>query len=66
MYHFSNNAEGAAYVSIFVSGVVGFAIYVGYQHFYMRPWITKHGWPVNEKRLETAVPAAAFASIGLM
>jgi DHA1 family multidrug resistance protein-like MFS transporter len=65
VYHFSWNAEGAAYVSIFVSGLVGFTIYVCYQIFYMGPWIAKHGWPVNEKRLETAVPAAFFASVGL-
>ena len=31
----------------------------------MRPWIAKNGWPVNEKRLEMAVPAALFTSIGL-
>lgn len=65
VYHFSFDAEGAAYVTIFIAGVFGFCVYVGYQLFYMGPWIRKNGWPVNEKRLETAIPAAATASIGL-
>jgi DHA1 family multidrug resistance protein-like MFS transporter len=65
IYNFSFVAEGTAFVSIIVAGVLGFAIYVCYQHFYMRPWIAKNGWPVNEKRLELAIPASFFASVGL-
>ncbi|KAI5474750.1 hypothetical protein MNV49_002528 [Pseudohyphozyma bogoriensis] len=66
VFNFSFGAQGVAYVSIIVGGIVGATIYIGYQQLYMNNyWYPTKGWPVNEKRLEPAVISSAFAPIGL-
>ncbi|KAM0756248.1 cycloheximide resistance protein [Meredithblackwellia eburnea MCA 4105] len=65
MYHFSYGAQGLAYLNIAIGGAIGFAIYVGYQLWYINPYYIRKGWPVNEKRLEPAVISSIFAPIGL-
>ena len=65
MYGFSIGIMGVIFTCILVSCIIGIAIYVAYQYFYLIPDIMKNGLRAQEHRLVPALFGSFGPPIGL-